>query len=143
MSNAQYSAQLNETNQALEPTETAMPKMSALVPFMMNPLFEQTYLHALEGPSRDRQAGEELLNSILAPMPESACRTRKTKAPSGLTGYMASLYELPLLNREQEFHLFRKMNCLLFLAARTRQLVELVFDLFVVSEYIPYFYLWF
>ena len=37
---------------------------------------------------------------------------RRPKAPKGLPPYLASLYEVPLLDREQEMHLFRKMNYL-------------------------------
>lgn len=47
----------------------------------------------------------------LAEMPvnESA---RKMRAPSDLPSYLSALYDVPLLNREQEGHLFRKMNYL-------------------------------
>ncbi|SMP42111.1 RNA polymerase primary sigma factor/RNA polymerase sigma factor [Neorhodopirellula lusitana] len=47
----------------------------------------------------------------LADMPanESA---RKMRAPSDLPSYLAALYDVALLNREQEGHLFRKMNYL-------------------------------
>ena len=48
------------------------------------------------------------------PMPEPADgkAPRRPKAPKGLPPYLASLYEVPLLDREQEMHLFRKMNYL-------------------------------
>jgi RNA polymerase sigma factor (sigma-70 family) len=63
---------------------------------------------------------------ILGPMPEPAdgkapCRT---KAPKGLPPYLADLYDIPLLSREQEVHLFRKMNYLKFLANQLRDQVE-------------------
>ena len=44
----------------------------------------------------------------LLPSPEHAQRT--ARAPSGLPPYLASLYEFPLLTRDQEVHLFRKYN---------------------------------
>ncbi len=40
--------------------------------------------------------------------------------PSGLPPYLASLYEVPLLTRKQEAHLFRKMNYLKYKAGRLR-----------------------
>jgi RNA polymerase primary sigma factor/RNA polymerase sigma factor len=49
--------------------------------------------------------------TILGPMPAVDEMTRKkSRAPSGLPPYLASLYETPLLTREQEYHLFRKLN---------------------------------
>jgi RNA polymerase primary sigma factor/RNA polymerase sigma factor len=42
------------------------------------------------------------------------------KSPSGLPAYLASLYENPLLTREQEYHLFRKMNYLKHAASKLR-----------------------
>ncbi|MGL5096601.1 MAG: sigma factor, partial [Planctomycetia bacterium] len=39
--------------------------------------------------------------------------TGPSRAPSGLPPYLQSLYEVPLLSREEEFHLFRRMNFLL------------------------------
>ena len=51
------------------------------------------------------------------PAPEKA--TRRTKPPAGLPRYLASLYEHPLLTREQEQYLFRKFN---FLKYKARQL---------------------
>ncbi len=64
--------------------------------------------------------------AILAAMPEQADgrAPRKTKAPKGLPPYLASLYEVPLLGRDQEAHLFRKMNYLKFLANRRREALD-------------------
>ncbi|MGI9457796.1 MAG: sigma-70 family RNA polymerase sigma factor [Aeoliella sp.] len=59
-------------------------------------------------------------NACLGPMPEAEKATRKAKVPNGLPPYLASLYEMPLLTREQEAHLFRKYNYLKFKAARLR-----------------------
>ncbi len=57
---------------------------------------------------------------VQTPMPESETARRKTKAPAGLPRYLASLYEVPLLNREQEQHLFRKYNFLKYQATKLR-----------------------
>ncbi len=56
---------------------------------------------------------------ILAPMPPNPA-AKKSRAPSGLPPYLASLYETPLLTREQEQHLFRKFNFLKHQACRLR-----------------------
>ncbi len=57
---------------------------------------------------------------ILGPMPEADAVVKKPRLPSGLPPYLASLYEVPLLTRAQEMHLFRKMNYLKFKAAKLR-----------------------
>ncbi len=58
--------------------------------------------------------------TILEPMPETEPAAKKARSPSGLPPYLSSLYDVPLLTREQEMHLFRKMNFLKFEAARLR-----------------------
>ena len=58
---------------------------------------------------------------FLAPMPEPATAPRKVRVPSGLPSYLAALYDVPLLTREQEYHLFRKMNYLKHCASRLRE----------------------
>ena len=40
-------------------------------------------------------------NAILGPMPQTDEPSRKPRRPSGLPPYLASLYEMPLLTREQ------------------------------------------
>jgi RNA polymerase primary sigma factor/RNA polymerase sigma factor len=61
---------------------------------------------------------------ILGEMPENAM-PRKTRRPSGdLPPYLAELYEHPLLTREQEAHLFRKMNFLKCRAAEFRRQLD-------------------
>jgi RNA polymerase sigma factor (sigma-70 family) len=66
----------------------------------------------------DPEVGPE----ILGPMPEPAIgkTPRRAKAPKGLPPYLASLYEVPLLDREQETHLFREMNYLKYRAHQLR-----------------------
>ena len=58
---------------------------------------------------------------VLGPPPPSDQPVRKGRLPSGLPPYLASLYEVPLLTREQEVHLFRKMNYLKYKASKFRE----------------------
>lgn len=58
---------------------------------------------------------------VEADMPVAESATRRTKPPAGLPRYLASLYEVGLLTREQEQYLFRKYNFLKFKANRLRQ----------------------
>lgn len=68
------------------------------------------------------RAGVE--KSYLGEMPASETATKKTRLPSGLPPYLASLYEVPLLTREQEAHLFRKFNYLKFKATKLREQLD-------------------
>jgi RNA polymerase sigma factor (sigma-70 family) len=61
---------------------------------------------------------------ILAPPPGSAKRDARVKAPPGLPPYLASLYAIPLLTKEEEAYYFRKMNYLKFKAAQLQQRVN-------------------
>ncbi len=67
-------------------------------------------------PSRERK--------VLGPVPEAEKPARRPRLPSGLPPYLASLYEVPLLTREQEVHLFRKMNYLKYRASRLREKLD-------------------
>jgi RNA polymerase sigma factor (sigma-70 family) len=61
---------------------------------------------------------------ILAPMPDAAeyeARKRDMRTPRDVPPELASLYELPLLNKSQEQHQFRKMNFLKYKAALLRK----------------------
>jgi len=60
-------------------------------------------------------------NEYLGPVPEPAAAPRKVRVPDGLPSYLAALYDVPLLTREQEYHLFRKMNYLKHRASRLRE----------------------
>ena len=62
----------------------------------------------------------------LGPVPQPASAPRKVRVPAGLPSYLAALYEVPLLTREQEYHLFRKMNYLKHKASRLRESLESV-----------------
>ncbi|MDP7277477.1 MAG: sigma-70 family RNA polymerase sigma factor [Planctomycetaceae bacterium] len=57
---------------------------------------------------------------ILGEAPENP-GARVTKAPPGLPAYLASLYTLPVLTREQEQYHFRKMNFLRWQASVARK----------------------
>ncbi|MFO0869248.1 MAG: sigma-70 family RNA polymerase sigma factor [Pirellulales bacterium] len=58
---------------------------------------------------------------ILAPLPAAEGDDgRKSRPPAGLPPYLASLYDVPLLTREQEAHLFRQFNYLKFRAQELR-----------------------
>lgn len=63
---------------------------------------------------------ESRVDEMTADLPPSPEPVRKVRAPSGLPPYLASLYDVPLLNREQEYHLFRKMNYLKHVASKLR-----------------------
>ena len=60
---------------------------------------------------------ERAEKAILGPTPPSETPVKKARRPAGLPSYLASLYEVPLLSRRQEGHLFRKMNYLKHKAA--------------------------
>lgn len=63
--------------------------------------------------------------AILGDMPEAETPVRRPRRPTGLPPYLASLYEMPLLTREQEQHLFRKYNYLKFKADRLRKELDI------------------
>ncbi|MCO6458408.1 MAG: sigma-70 family RNA polymerase sigma factor [Pirellulaceae bacterium] len=61
---------------------------------------------------------------ILSAVPASDESSRKVRIPSGLPRYLASLYDVPLLSRQQEYHLFRKFNYLKHKASRLREQLD-------------------
>jgi len=63
-------------------------------------------------------------NACLGSMPESETASRKPRRPVGLPPYLASLYEISLLTKDQEQHLFRKYNYLKFKASRLRDQLD-------------------
>jgi len=68
-----------------------------------------------------------LEGEILADMPDAKAyeASRRTmRAPKDAPPELASLYEMPLLTREQEAHQFRKMNLLKHTAKKLRDLLE-------------------
>jgi RNA polymerase primary sigma factor len=76
--------------------------------FIPNPLFARTSME----------------KAFLSAMPTLDTPAKKTRLPSGLPPYLASLYEVPLLTREQEAHLFRKFNYLKYKAAKLREQID-------------------
>jgi len=74
-------------------------------------------LDLIPNPRFSRRGAE---NACLGPLPQSDTPSKKARRPSGLPPYLASLYEMPLLTREQEVHLFRKYNYLKYKAGRLR-----------------------
>jgi RNA polymerase primary sigma factor/RNA polymerase sigma factor len=68
---------------------------------------------SFDNPANDKE--------FLGPTPVPEVPTRKLRSPSGLPPYLAALYEVPLLAREQEMHLFRKFNYLKFKANELRK----------------------
>ncbi len=61
---------------------------------------------------------------ILGPPPAVDKKGPKVKAPPGLPPYLASLYTVPLLTREEEGYWFRKMNYLKFQAVELRGTID-------------------
>jgi RNA polymerase primary sigma factor/RNA polymerase sigma factor len=61
---------------------------------------------------------------IMAEMPRPEESQRKPRVPGGLPPYLTALYEVPLLTREQEQHLFRQFNYLKFRAAELRRQLD-------------------
>jgi RNA polymerase primary sigma factor len=83
-----------------------------------------TELRYIDHPSFD---DPDARDAILAPMPapDLAQAPGSTEAPAGLPPYLAGVYhEALLLSREQEAHLFRKMNYLKARASRTRDRID-------------------
>jgi RNA polymerase primary sigma factor len=62
--------------------------------------------------------------AILGPVPAAENASTPLRPPAGLPAYLAALYEVPLLNREQEAHLFRKMNYAKYMAAKLRDQLD-------------------
>ena len=83
-------------------------------------LFEQPldYMDnaAFQSPNADRE--------ILCQAPENDQKGGKVKPPPGLPPYLSSLYSIPLLNREQEAHYFRKFNYLKYRASKLRDRID-------------------
>jgi RNA polymerase sigma factor (sigma-70 family) len=63
---------------------------------------------------------------MLTPMPDAdiyEAKRREMRVPKDVPPELAPLYEVPLLNKEQEQHLFRKMNFLKYKASQLRRLL--------------------
>jgi len=68
-----------------------------------------------------RTSAEKVVNQ---PFPGVADAAKRVRRPTGLPAYLASLYEVPLLTREQEVWLFRKFNYLKFKASALRSQLD-------------------
>jgi RNA polymerase primary sigma factor len=75
-------------------------------------------LDLIPNPRFSRKGADQ---ACLGPMPENEAGTKKVRRPAGLPPYLASLYEMPLLTREQEAHVFRKYNYLKYKAGKLRK----------------------
>jgi len=82
------------------------------IEFIPNPDFE--------APSREFEA--EILAAGAAAVASKG--PGPDRAPEGLPPYLVSLYDVPLLTREQEMHLFRKMNFLKYRAWHLRERID-------------------
>ena len=62
---------------------------------------------------------------ILAPTPPAEKAARPLRPPKDLPSYLSSLYKIPLLDRQQERHVFRKYNYLKYQADSLRKTLDL------------------
>jgi RNA polymerase sigma factor (sigma-70 family) len=83
-------------------------------------LFEQP-IDFMDSPEFRKPDAERV---ILGPPPEVEKKGGRVKPPPGLPPYLASLYSIPLLTREEEQYYFRKMNYLKYKAFRLREKID-------------------
>jgi DNA-directed RNA polymerase sigma subunit (sigma70/sigma32) len=86
---------------------------------VLDQAFEYMYHESFDNPALDAE--------IVAPMPGAAefeANRRNMRVPKDAPPELASLYEIPLLTKEQEQHLFRKMNYLKHQAKKLREQVD-------------------
>jgi RNA polymerase sigma factor (sigma-70 family) len=88
----------------------ALRILSVKLEYMPHPCFD------------DPAAHPEILGAM--PEPPDGRQPRRSKPPKGLPPYLASLYEVPLLSREQEMFLFRKMNFKKYQAMMLREKID-------------------
>jgi len=81
-------------------------------------------LEYVGGEEFGRIRSESQEQQILGPTPPGETTGRKVRCPPDIPPYLASLYETPLLTRQQERHLFRKMNYLKYKAAKLREKLD-------------------
>jgi RNA polymerase primary sigma factor len=83
----------------------------------------ETKLEFVSDPSLDDPAAmPEILGR--SPEPVRVRGTSRSLTPHDLPPYLASLYGVPLLSREQERYLFRKMNYLKYRAHQLREVLD-------------------
>jgi RNA polymerase primary sigma factor/RNA polymerase sigma factor len=78
-------------------------------------------LDFIPNPGFARMDPDRIVNE---PLPDADVPVKKARLPSGLPPYLASLYEVPLLTKVQEQHLFRKFNYLKYRATRLRSQLD-------------------
>lgn len=78
----------------------------------------------LEYVASDEFSNEDAETTLLGPMPQPEYTPRRARAPSGLPPYSASLYQFPLLTKEQEVYLFRKYNFAKYRASQLRERLD-------------------
>ena len=86
-------------------SQRAAHMMELPLDFMPNALFS-------------RRSAEKVVDQ---PYPGLTDAVKRVRCPSGLPAYLASLYEVPLLTREQEVWLFRRFNYLKYKASGLRE----------------------
>jgi RNA polymerase sigma factor (sigma-70 family) len=82
-------------------------------------------LDYVENSQFERVRTQRQEREIVGEPPAAEKRTSLPRVPSGLPSYLQSLYEVPLLSREDEAHLFRKMNYLKYKATHLREKLHL------------------
>ncbi|MEN6451324.1 MAG: sigma-70 family RNA polymerase sigma factor [Thermoguttaceae bacterium] len=97
-------------------------------------------LDFIPNPSFVRVRSHRREQRVIGSLPESEVPQKKSRLPSGLPPYLASLYEVPLLTRKQEAFLFRKMNYLKYKANRLRSKLDLDRPKRVLMDQIERFY---
>jgi len=81
-------------------------------------LLLETPVDYMDSPEFHKPNAEQV---ILGPSPHLEKKGGAVKAPPGLPPYLASLYAVPLLTREEEGYYFRKMNYLKFKASQLQK----------------------
>ena len=97
------------------------PRIARIVNEMRAKRLFEAKLDPMVHPSFDEPGARA---EITGPTPVPPAKSRRTAPPEGLPPYLASLYEAPLLTREQEQHLFRKMNYLKYRAQKLRETID-------------------
>lgn len=77
-------------------------------------------LDCIYNPSFDEMGAETMIMADMPNKEDFDGQRKQMKAPKDAPPELASLYEVPLLKREQEAHLFRQMNYLKYKAAHLR-----------------------
>jgi len=80
-------------------------------------------LDYIDNPEFHRRGAEKRV--VESPMPDPEHTPRRVRPPAGVPRYLASLYEVPLLTREQEYYLFRKFNFLKYRAKKLRDKIDI------------------